>query len=335
MAVKKNSWTNLILNKNDNKDRMTSNRSVEEDEFDLNTNPVENEDQVSEEKSEPVRKDDSEGTIVPKTIVPQEEAEPTQVIRNIPLQLNPDKSNPRSQMLHKTDKEPIQRKSSERMVLIGIVLDGTPSFTTIYPKVYYVLEQFLTHLKKIKPDYKNVTIKYAVTVLHNDAEPIMFDNGDFFTESENEVITALTNMEFYGGSIEGPENLREAINEQLFVLNNIPNAEDIQNIARGLLMFTDSLPSDGDMTPDFMSNEPGEYGDYINYGLRFADFYAFSDEFMPMMRIVDRNGKLTENGKNIGSYHDIHALLDKKPEALAEYIEKMVRTHISQVSMQV
>lgn len=221
----------------------------------------------------------------------------------------------------------------ERTTLIGIVLDGTYSFSKIYPRVHMVLKLFMSNMKKTRENCKNVRIKYSLTVLHDTVDIVTFANGTNFTESEDEIKNFLDTMWFFGGSASGKEPLNKAINEQLFVLNTANNASDVKHVIKGLLLFTDSLPDDDNLTPSFTSAAPGAYGDYTNYGLRFADFYSYSSDYMPKMRIIDGNGSLTENGRNTGSYHDIHVLIEQKASDIVQYMDKMVNSHLGQLSM--
>lgn len=220
--------------------------------------------------------------------------------------------------------------SAGKRICLEIIIDGTLSFTSVYPKVYYILQQFLQSLAEKKRDYKGVTMAYGLTVIREQPETVRFANGTSFTESEQELLGVLADMEFRGGNPDGLEELNQALNDSLQELNNTPDAGESY---KGLLMLTDSLPADGDTMPDFSSNEPGRYGDYTNYGLRFADFYAYSVDYMPRMRIVDRNGKLTENGRNTCTYHSLQALLEQETEDTVRQVQGMITVILGQASV--
>lgn len=237
--------------------------------------------------------------------------------------------------MKKTRNVSVEKKNAyvadkNKKIMIGIILDGTLSFTKVYPKVYYVLEQFLHNLILKKREYRGVIVKYGLTIMREDAELVVFSDGTFFTESEEELIDELRNIQFFGGSADGHENLGEAINQQLHTLNNTPDAQDTY---KGIIMFTDSIPKEDETVPEFCSGEPGHYGAYTNYGLRFANFYAYSDDFMPKMRIVDRNGRLVENNRNTTTYNSLNTLLDQDVDKTVEQVQKMISVILSQASV--
>lgn len=222
----------------------------------------------------------------------------------------------------------------KKILYMGIIIDGTLSFSKPYPKVYSVLEEFLNHLEAEKWSYKEIELRYGLTVFHDEPIPVVFDDGRKFTGRESDVLKELENLQFYGGSESGRENLKAAIAQQLEELNNVPEAADVKHCYKGILMFTDSLPADGDMHPDFTQETFERNGkEYPNYGLRFAEFYAYNDDFVPAMRMVNRNGREDENEKNTGVYHDIHDLLKQNSETTAAFVERMIRTIAVQASM--
>ena len=224
-------------------------------------------------------------------------------------------------------------QNANKILYIGIILDGTLSFTKIYAKVYSVLEQFLRELEGEKKFYREITIRYGLTILHDTPETVIFDDGSTFTDSESDVIKELNTLQFYGGSLDGREDLKSAIAKQLLELNMVPGAKDTQNCYKGILLFSDSLPKD-DLTPDFTGRTfEAEGRNWPNYGLRFADFYTYSDEFVPGMRMVNRNGREVENERNMAKYHDIHDLVQQDAEWTSRFVEKMIREIVGQASM--
>lgn len=233
--------------------------------------------------------------------------------------------------IHKSKNEdgPAVRRFTgmRKEILLEIVIDGTFSFSTIYSVVFYMLEQLIASLEHKKEEYKGAVIKYGLTVFHEEAEPVTFSDGEYFTESEKEFLDELRNIKFFGGSVTGREDLNGAIDQALCILNNYGMEK---NCNRGLLMFSDSLPEEDDMTPDFTSEEQGEY---INKGLRFAAFYTFSSEFMPQLLIVDGNGDIAENGRNTIIFGDIHNILSESRGSLLERIHRMVTNILNQTSV--
>lgn len=226
------------------------------------------------------------------------------------------------------------RNKPKKILYMGIIMDGTLSFSKPYPKVYSVLEQFFKHLEEDRQYYKEIDLRYGLTVFHDEAIPMVFDNGKRFTDRESDVLKELGNLQFYGGGENGREKLRDAIAQQLIELNKVPEADDVKNCYKGILMFTDSLPEDNDMNPDFTQKTFEKNGvEYPNYGLRFADFYAYNDDFVPAMRMVNRNGREDENDKNMGLYHDLHDLLEQDAETTAAFVERMIHTIADQASM--
>lgn len=229
---------------------------------------------------------------------------------------------------------PSKNDHLKKILYMGIIIDGTLSFSKPYPKVYAVLEEFLNHLEAEKWSYKEIELRYGLTVFHDEPIPVLFAGRRKFTDRESEVLKELENLQFYDGNESGRENLKEAIAQQLEELNSVPEAADVKHCYKGILMFTDSLPEDGDMSPDFTQEIFERNGkEYPNYGLRFADFYAYNDDFVPAMRMVNRNGREDENEKNTGVYHDIHDLLNQDSETTAAFVERMIRTIAVQASM--
>lgn len=221
-------------------------------------------------------------------------------------------------------------KPKIKILRIGVILDATPSFTTVYPKIFDVLVTLLEGMKIAREEYKGVNIQYALTILRDRPESVCFSDETFFTTSEQEVKKILEEMKFYGGSADGYEDLNAAVREQLFVLNS---TEDAETVDKGLLLFTDSLPADDIYMPRFTSREPGKYGAFTNYGLRFARIYANTKEYMPVFRIVDSYGNLVENEKNTQVSGSLAALLEKEPWETAADVQKMINEILNQASI--
>ncbi len=234
-----------------------------------------------------------------------------------------------------------RESSSKTLVHIGIILDATYSFSYVFPGVFIILKEFTDRMKTNKKEYSAVDFKYGLTVLHDQAKSIMF-GSDEFTSSEDVFMNKLKSIEFSGGHEDGKENLCDAIFEQLKSFSTYKDFDKDHKgeskywrVYDGLIMLTDSLPMDDAMTPDF-SREKLSNGidDSINNnGLRFAQFYAFNDKFNPIMRMVDRDGKQTEENKNSVVYSDIHELLNGDLEKAIAKVEKMIDCIIQQTSV--
>ncbi len=88
----------------------------------------------------------------------------------------------------------------EKEILFDIIIDGTYSFIKVFPKIYYILEDIVTMIHNEKLEYEGVVIKYGLTILHEKAEAQVFENNQYFTESKEEFLQGLCNIEFYGGN---------------------------------------------------------------------------------------------------------------------------------------
>lgn len=218
------------------------------------------------------------------------------------------------------------------VILTGIILDGTLSFVTVFPAVYYALERFLRKMEGKQREYTSYSFKYGLTILHDKAEAVSF-SGTYFTSRVEEVLEEIRSMKFYGGSGDGREDLRGAINIQLETLN-VAFEEEQGRVFSGLLMFTDALPPENEMSPDFQDGEPGVYGDYTNHGLRFAEFFVHNDEdFTPRMRHVDKRGVPSLNIKNCTRIHSIRELIPDDAEAAPELVGDLVDQILNQTSV--
>lgn len=217
-------------------------------------------------------------------------------------------------------------ETSKKEILIGIVLDGTLSFAKVYPKVYYMLSGFLQRLGRAGDEYKGVVIRYGLIVLHDVPEEIRFSGGEAFTESEKDFLDMLRRIDFYGGSADGREDLKGALDLALRLLNTSGS----ESSYRGLLFFSDSLPPQEDLGPDFYASDQNGYR---NYGLRFADFYTYTGDFTPQIRIVDRYNQVVQNGRNEATYGSIEELIDGDMDRILEKAEQMMRTILNQASV--
>ena len=229
--------------------------------------------------------------------------------------------------------EGLTKRIKKKELRIGIVLDCTYSFSTVYPVVYNVLQRFFNRLEQEKDQYKGFQLKYSLTMLHDEPEAFLFAGNSIVTSSEKEVLNALKTLEFYGGSEDGREDLNEALKNQLMTLNAGSDGKNA-DCYKGLLFFTDSLPEE-ELTPDFDEDDFEYNGNtYQNYGLRFAEIYSYDGRYKPNLKMVDGNGRPdSENGRNETDYYDIHILLNGDSTQIVENAEKLVNNIIVQASV--
>ena len=231
-------------------------------------------------------------------------------------------------------------RSSKTLVHIGVILDATYSFSCVFPGIYLVLKEFMERMKTNKKKYPGGDFRYGLTVLHDEAESLRF-GGDEFTASEDTFMKKLMSIRFSGGGEDGKENLYSAIFEQIKTFSTYKDYDKDHSgeskywrVYDGLIMLTDSLPKDENMEPDFSKDVLSvEKGFISNNGLRFAQFYAFNDEFNPVMRMVDRDGNQTEGEKNSVIYDDIHELLKGDLKTAIKKVESMIDCIIRQTSV--
>ena len=76
------------------------------------------------------------------------------------------------------------RKNAEKRkeILIEIIIDGTYSFSKVFLKVNYIIERIIKMIHEEKAEYRGIVIKYGLTVLHQKAEPCIFQDGGYYSE---------------------------------------------------------------------------------------------------------------------------------------------------------
>lgn len=215
---------------------------------------------------------------------------------------------------------------SRKEILIDIIIDGTYSFSPIFLKVYYLMKHMLRIIREQKTEYRGVVIKYGLTVLHEEAIPCRFSEEKIFSESEDEFLEKFTDIEFYGGSESGREDLAAALGTGLRMLNE----HGRENADRGVLFFSDSLPEEKDMYPDFwQDNQQG----HLNRGLCFAVICTYGNRFIPKLKMVDQDGKMTENGINEMVFYSIEDMMSLENKKLMETIRQIVDDIWNQTSV--
>ncbi len=213
-----------------------------------------------------------------------------------------------------------------KKLYIEFIMDKTISFTTVFPKVFYIMETMMKELKYKKTEYRDVEIQYGLTLFNEDVEIKTFSNREYFTRSEDEFLQALRNIRFSGGSDNGKEDLTGAITEGMRVLQNAGE----ENAERGLFFFSDSMPMDDDMFPDFTDEEQDGYW---NKGVRFAEFYTYTDEFEPMIWMVNGEGVNDGEGKNLARMYSLQTLLNGDLDEASKRVENTVRRILNQCSV--
>lgn len=200
------------------------------------------------------------------------------------------------------------KETGNRIILIGIVLDTTLSFSAVYPQIYYMLERLLISMEGT--DVKNdLIIKYGLTLIHNDAENLVFDNNEKYTEDYIDVLHRLSEIDFYGGQPDGTENIGSAVMIQLSAMceYEADNEEDLYKI---LFVFTDSIPLDNEMFPDFTEPFMFDNSNIVNKGINSAYIYSYSGEYMPQLRIVNDNGSVAENARGTCIYESLRKVIE-------------------------
>lgn len=210
-------------------------------------------------------------------------------------------------VLHKSliEAKTTVEKTEDNCIYIDYILDTTLSFTRIFPEVYYVLENSMNLLKSKRREYKGIVLHYGLTVLGDQIQEDRFEKGAF-TESEEEFLKHLRELNFQGGLDSGAEPVNEAILASLQKLGkNSPSSAN-----RGIILITDSMPED--VRPDFRHVEGCR-----DKGLRFAVGFLYSNRYAPKFDLGNRYGEPEENDRNeSGTFLEIRRLLSADGEKL-------------------
>ncbi len=207
-------------------------------------------------------------------------------------------------------------------VRIGIVIDGTYSFITVYKKVYNILKNFLKEMetKRRREEFPDITVEYALTVFHENPQCIRF-HGRPFTNNAEEVISALEEeVELYGGNTEGYENINQAIRYQLELLGQtMPDSEEM--VDAGILVFSDAEAEDD--KPNF----------YDLIGLRFANVYTYSKmNYSPIFHIIDGENHDSDGERNLAEIQTMEHLVNLPTENATKEIRRIVEKILNRVS---
>lgn len=193
-----------------------------------------------------------------------------------------------------------------RAVDILVIMDGTPSFSVIFPEIYRVLCEFVRRTAEMKREVPDVAVRYGLLVFGGPGEDfrkaVNRAKDSYFTEDADLFLEWVKEIEFKGGAADGKEDVNGAIEEGIRMLET--GSGETDNL--GIVLFTDSLPDDLKPRFDAVRTE-----NRMHRGLRFANIYAYSDRYLPVFKIVDRDGNVTEGEKNVGGkVTGIRALLE-------------------------
>ena len=136
-----------------------------------------------------------------------------------------------------------------QIILIDLVLDNTISMKIYYKILYDKLFNLINGIyKRARKSGSNTEIRYGITYIR-DTEPIVEDcfSPNCFTKDVLQIMEKLKNITFSGGADNGRENINGAIQASLRKLHDAAD----ENTKCGMLLFTDSLPEEEDMCPDF------------------------------------------------------------------------------------
>ena len=193
------------------------------------------------------------------------------------------------------EEEEENNEETARAVDILVIIDGTSSFALIFPEIYRILREFTARTAEMKWEVPDVAVRYGLLVFGGPGEDfrkaVNRADDSYFTEDEDMFLGWVKDIEFKGGAADGKENVNGAIEEGIRILET--GSGETDNL--GIVLFTDSLPDD--LRPRF---DDVRVGDRTHRGLRFANVYAYSDRYLPVFKIVDRDGNVTEGEKNVG-----------------------------------
>ncbi len=213
--------------------------------------------------------------------------------------------------------EPGPFPGGDNDIFLEYVVDGTYSFSTVFPAVYRAIKVSVEKMQKACKTYQGIRIKYGLTVIHDNIHTVRFD-GKPFTEDGNRFLGGLEDIKFSGGSADGKEKINEAVEAGIRVLEN----ESHPLAGRGLLLFTDSMPEE--TYHDFRKIDGCP-----NRGLRFAVCFLKSSAYQADFHLVDRYGNIATNNKNaVADFYGLERLfrqegLRRMEEVVNEFMGKM------------
>lgn len=188
------------------------------------------------------------------------------------------------------------------------IIDGTVSFTTVFPAIYYRIEAIIKALEERKrmKNQQGIKITHGLTVMNEKSVCFEFPDGSSFTESRDKFMGAMRKIKFQGGNADGRENFVGAISTALKVLND----DNSENVSHGLFVFSDSLPKEEELRFNFGAMRKH----YTERGIRFAHIYCYDGErYAPILKPENRG----ENGRNYTNVYTLTEFLElEESEAL-------------------
>ena len=213
-------------------------------------------------------------------------------------------------------------KENRKVILLGLVLDATLSFSAVYAQIYYMIERLVISLQEKSESMKDVEVRYGVTLLRERPESLLLERDQYFTANSREVLRRLADVDFYGGTDEGFEELGQAIRTQQRLMEQ-DASDDNEEIMKDLMLFTDSMPSYGSLIPDYAEPDRSEIENRHACGVSSAYFYTYNGEYMPQMRIADGDGMITESNSGTCIFGSISEVLNKEEKETIAAMEDL------------
>ena len=208
------------------------------------------------------------------------------------------------------------RESNNHEIRIMWVIDGTVSFTTVFPAVYYRIEAIIKALEKEKKrkNQQGIVITHGLTVMGEEPGYINFPDESCFTKSREKFMEFMRKIKFKGGCADGRENFAGAISQALKALNY----DGRDNVSHGLFVFSDSLPKEEELRFNFDTVEKK----YKDHGLRFAHIYCYDGEkYIPTFKYENEG----ENCKNFTNIYTLAEFLELKESEVLDSVNHLAK----------
>ena len=203
----------------------------------------------------------------------------------------------------------VNNLDNKKVILLGLVLDATFSFSAVYTQIYYMLERLVISLQERSDNMADTEVRYGVTLLRDHPESLLMERDEYFTANGRETLRRLADVDFYGGSDEGSEELGQAIRVQQRLMTEYEACHD-EECRKVLMLFTDSMPLDGNLFPDYAAPEISDIEHNYSYGVTSAYFYTYNGEYIPKMRLSDSSGIVMESSNGTCVFGSIAEMLD-------------------------
>lgn len=211
---------------------------------------------------------------------------------------------------------------NRKVVLLGFVLDATLSFSAVYAQIYYMLERLVISLQEKSDSLGDVEVRYGVTLLRDHPDSLLMERDSYYTADSREALRRLADIDFYGGSDEGTEELGQAIRMQQRLMAQYEACHSGE-VTKVLMLFTDSMPRDGNLFPDYTEPDRREKDNRYVCGVSAAYFYTYNGEYMPQMRITDSRGIINESSSDTCVFGSIAEILDWDEKETIANMEKL------------